>query len=60
MTQKIKPAKGNKGRKAYLAKLARHHRVMVAAMMCKQSADPKVEEGLAAAIKGIEKDWPVK
>ena len=60
MAQKIKPAAGKKAHKAYLAQLARHHQVMVAAMVCKQSVDPKAVEALAAAIKGIEKDWPVK
>lgn len=60
MAQKIKPAKGKKKKGAYVSQLARHHAVMVAAMNCKQSVDPKAVDGLAAAIKGIEKDWPKK
>ncbi len=60
MAQKIKPAKGKREKKAYQAKLARHHRVIVAAMKCKQSVDPKVVTRLAEAIRGIEKDWPRK
>ncbi len=60
MAQKIKP-KAKKGPRAkYMEKLARHHGVMVAAMKCKQSADPKAAQVLGEAIAGIEAYWPAK
>ena len=51
LTQKVKPAAGGSpGHDAYLLKLADHHAVMVAAMKCKQSADPATVTALNRAI----------
>ncbi len=51
LTQKVKPvASGKEGYDAYLAKLADHHAVMVAAMKTKQSADPATVSALEKAI----------
>lgn len=53
LTQKVKPvAHGSDGYDAYLAKLADHHAVMVAAMKTKQTVDPSA---VAALNKAIEK-----
>lgn len=57
MAQKIKPA-SDKDQASYLALLARHHAVMVLAMKCKQTVDPKDAEALGKALAAIEKDWP--
>ena len=56
MAQKIKP--GNDA--SYLKKLASHHRVMVAAMKCKQGADKKAVAALTKAVDGIEGFWQKK
>lgn len=54
LTQKVKPvAAGAEGRDAYLGALADHHAVMVAAMKCKQSADPGVVADLEKAIQTL-------
>lgn len=59
MAQKIKPAQGNKkAQQAYLQKLERHHRVMVAAMVCKQTTDLKNAKALGKAIDAISGYWP--
>jgi nickel superoxide dismutase len=51
LTQKIKPVAADaEGHAAYLAKLADHHQVMVAAMKAKQSSDPEVVGKLRAAL----------
>ncbi len=52
MAQKIKP-----GSKGYLAKLGKHHAVMVAAMKCKQKADTGPVKALDKAIAGIAGYW---
>lgn len=58
LTQKLKPVGGDAPeRAAYLEKLAAHHAVMVAAMKCKQNADPQHAESLLNAIHGIEHIW---
>lgn len=49
MTQKIKPDAEH-----YVDKLTTAHGVLVAAMKCKQSADPAMAEALSAAIKKFE------
>lgn len=52
LTQKVKPvAKGAEGYDAYLASLADHHAVMVAAMKTKQNTDPAVVADLDKAIE---------
>jgi nickel superoxide dismutase len=53
MAQKIKPKAG----KDYLAKLGKHHAVMVAAMKCKQTADPRAVAAMKKAIAGIAGYW---
>ena len=51
LTQRVKPvAKGSQGWNDYVAKLADHHAVMVAAMKCKQTVDPEAVEMLRMAI----------
>jgi nickel superoxide dismutase len=53
MAQKIKPkAKG------YKAMLVKHHKVMIAAMKCKQTTDGKAVASLRKALDGIAKYWP--
>jgi len=55
LTQRVKrAAEGDKGRDAYLRKLADHHAVIVAAMKAKQNADPATVEALKKAITGLE------
>lgn len=54
LTQKVKPvAVGAPGRDAYLAKLADHHAVMVAAMKTKQQVDPAAVTALEGAIDAL-------
>lgn len=54
LTQKVKPAEpGTDGYEAYLKSLADHHAVMVAAMKCKQDADPATVDGLSKAIDAL-------
>ena len=62
MAQKIKlpTPRSKKAYKAYVAKLVAHHKVMVAAMKCKQSVDAKHADALGKALDGIAKYWPVK
>jgi nickel superoxide dismutase len=56
LAQRVKPvAPGEEGRDAYLAKLAEHHAVIVAAMKTKQDADPATVQALTAALDGIKK-----
>lgn len=58
LTQKIKPvAEGGEGYDDYLKKLAAHHAVMRAAMVCKQTVDPASAEALSKAIAGIADYW---
>jgi len=58
LTQKIKPvAEGEEGYDDYLKKLAAHHAVMRAAMVCKQTVDPASAEALSQAIAGIAGYW---
>ena len=52
MAQKIKP-----GKKGYKNKLVRHHKVMIAAMKCKQSVDDKAVANLGKALDAIAKYW---
>jgi len=59
MAQKIKPVTaGAKAKAAYLEQLMRHHKVMVAAMHCKQTAGKKAIEELSRALAGIQRYWP--
>ncbi|MCH8253144.1 MAG: superoxide dismutase [Planctomycetes bacterium] len=54
LTQKVKPvATGAAGYDAYLAKLADHHAVMVAAMKTKQQVDPAAVTALEGAIDAL-------
>jgi nickel superoxide dismutase len=58
LTQKVKPvAPDADGYGAYLKKLADHHAVMVAAMKCKQNADPKKVHELEHAIDALAKHY---
>ena len=58
LTQKIKPvAKGVEGYDAYLAKLADHHAVMVAAMKTKQSASSESAAALDKAIDALARHY---
>ena len=51
LTQKVKPVAADaEGYDAYLAILADHHQVMVAAMKAKQNSDPEVVVKLRAAL----------
>jgi len=62
LTQKIKPGnpKNKRDWATYAKKLAKHHAVMVAAMKCKQTADPNKVKALSKAIDGIAGYWPKK
>ena len=54
LTQKVKPvAEDAKGYAEYLAGLADHHAVMVAAMKCKQNADPATVKVLRSALDAL-------
>jgi nickel superoxide dismutase len=54
LTQKVKPVEsGADGYEAYLKSLADHHAVMVAAMKCKQDADPATVDALNKAIDAL-------
>ena len=54
LTQKVKTvARGADGYDAYLAKLADHHAVMVAAMKTKQTVDPSAVAALNKAIERL-------
>jgi nickel superoxide dismutase len=56
LTQKVKDvAPDDTGYKAYLEKLAVHHRVMRAAMKTKQTADPANADKLKVAIEALGK-----
>ncbi|MFQ5590099.1 MAG: superoxide dismutase [Ni] [Phycisphaerae bacterium] len=56
LAQRVKPAaRGGEGYDAYLARLADHHAVIVAAMKAKQSADPAAADALLAAINTMAK-----
>jgi nickel superoxide dismutase len=50
MTQRIKPGDDDASQKAYVKKLTAAHAVMVAAMKCKQDANPETAETLKSAI----------
>jgi len=54
LTQKVKPVDPlDPGYQDYLAELGDHHRVMVAAMKCKQNTDPGYVEKLRGAIEQL-------
>jgi len=54
LTQKVKPVeKGAEGYEPYLASLADHHAVMVAAMKTKQAVDPANVDALRKAIDAL-------
>jgi nickel superoxide dismutase len=58
LTQKVKPAdKGGEGYDKYLASLADHHAVMVAAMKTKQTVDAANVEALRKAIDALAKHY---
>ena len=58
LTQKLAPvAEGGDGREAYLEALAKHHRVMRAAMKAKQNADPAYAEKLRSAVHELAHHW---
>jgi nickel superoxide dismutase len=60
LTQKLKPvAAGEDGYDVYLGKLADHHAVMRAAMICKQTVDPANVATLRAAIEKLAEDYDV-
>ena len=60
--QKIKmPAAGDKkATSAYYEMLARHHAVLVAAMLCKQGSSMEPVNALTKAVDAIAGYWPVK
>jgi len=61
LTQKVKPvAADDEGYAAYLAKLADHHLVMVAAMKAKQNSDPAVVAKLRAALDAMGKHYDLE
>ncbi|MEO0796825.1 MAG: superoxide dismutase, Ni [Verrucomicrobiota bacterium] len=53
LTQRVKASQSD-----YAERLKRHHAVMVAAMKCKQSADPAKADELAAAILVLRAYYP--
>jgi nickel superoxide dismutase len=55
MAQRIKPSA-----KGYKTMLVKHHKVMLAAMKCKQSVDDKSVANLGKALDGIAGYWKVK
>ncbi len=58
LTQKLKPvAHDADGYNAYLNQLAAHHAVLVAAMKCKQNADPTHAKALGQAIQRLQPIW---
>lgn len=58
LTQKLKPVlPGNAGYEQYLVNLAAHHTTLVAAMNCKQNADPAHAAKLNDAIHVLEHIW---
>jgi nickel superoxide dismutase len=58
LTQKVKPlSAGAEGYDAYLASLADHHAVMVAAMKTKQNPDPALADALHHAIERLAKHY---
>jgi nickel superoxide dismutase len=58
LTQKLKPvAPGSEGYDVYLAKLADHHAVMVAAMKVKQTVSAESVAALDAAIAALAKRY---
>ena len=59
MAQRIKDpgAKDPRGHAAYLDMLADHHRVLVLAMVTKQTVDPADAEALGAAVEALRKHW---
>ena len=61
LTQKVKEvAPGADGYKAYLEKLAAHHKVLRAAMKTKQTLDPANADGLASAIGAMAQHYATK
>lgn len=46
LAQRLKPAEMESDKESYLKKLTTCHKVIVAAMKCKQSTDPKAVESL--------------
>ena len=61
LTQKVKPVAADaEGYDAYLAKLADHHLVMVAAMKAKQKSDPAVVAKLRAALDALGKHYDLE
>ena len=58
LTQKVKPVSSeDSGYPAYLQKLADHHRVMSAAMKCKQNSEINYVQGLREAIAAMAKHY---
>ena len=59
LAQRVKPAFNDDGTPtaAYAKSLADHHAIMLAAMKCKQSADPATVKALRDAIHVIEHRW---
>lgn len=58
LTQKVKPVdEGTEQYGAYVKSLADHHAVMVAAMKCKQAADPATVDALKKAIDALAKHY---
>lgn len=59
LAQRVKPEFNDDGSPsaAYAKSLADHHAVMLAAMKCKQSADPETVKTLREALHSIEHRW---
>jgi nickel superoxide dismutase len=59
LAQRVKPAFNDDGSPTigYLQSLAEHHAVMIAAMKCKQSADPATAKTLRNTIHALEHRW---
>jgi nickel superoxide dismutase len=53
MTQRIKPGTDDAGNKAYIKNLVAAHKVLQAAMKCKQTVDPANAEALKKAIHDL-------
>jgi nickel superoxide dismutase len=59
LSQRVKPVEAGKpGYEEYLAKVAAHHLVMVAAMKTKQNTDPSTVADLRMTIDAIAKYYP--
>lgn len=53
LTQRVKPEQSD-----YAERLMKHHRIMLLAMKCKQTVDPKVVQSLISAIEDLTVYYP--